>query len=98
MANELEFDVLDEGQVQAALAGLPGWEAAAPAIMRCFSFSSFLEAIAFVNRVAVVAEQFNHHPVLEINFRRVAVRLWTHKKNATTQADFTVAQAIDKVA
>lgn len=98
MANELEFDVLDTSQVKAALAELPEWEIDAPAIARTFTFDSFLEAIAFVNRAAVVAEQFNHHPDLAINFKQVTVRLWTHKKNATTQADITVAAAISAVA
>jgi 4a-hydroxytetrahydrobiopterin dehydratase len=97
MAHELEFDVLDEGQVAAALGGLPGWERDGVKIRKQYVFESFPAAIAFVNRVAGVAEEFNHHPDIEVHFKKVDVLFWTHKKNATTQADVVVSGAIEKV-
>lgn len=97
MATELEFDVLDKAQVEEALKPLEGWEYDAPAICKTYSFPNFLHGIAFVNRVALVAEHINHHPDIEIHYKDVTVRIWTHKKNATTKADITLAAEIEKV-
>lgn len=98
MAHELEFNVLGDRQIDDALQTLPGWEHEGKKLVKTFTHNSFLEAIAFVNRVAVVAEQYNHHPDFDINFKRVMLSLWTHKKDAITQADVTVAEAIEKIA
>ena len=98
MAIELEYEVLDEAQVAEALKDLDGWERDGVAICKTYEFRTFMEAIAFVNRVAATAEQINHHPDIIINYRKVTVRFWTHKKNATTKADVFTAAAVDKVA
>jgi 4a-hydroxytetrahydrobiopterin dehydratase len=97
MATELVFDVLDHAALEEALIDLDGWEANGVAIQKAFNFSSFPAAIAFVNRVAEVAERLNHHPDIIINFRKVTVRYWTHKKNATTKANIVAAAEVDKV-
>jgi 4a-hydroxytetrahydrobiopterin dehydratase len=48
--------------------------------------------------VAGVAEQFNHHPDIDIRFKKVRVAFWTHKKDATTRADVLLAAEVDRVA
>lgn len=98
MANELEFVLVAPEALPAELAKLPGWTFNGQSIEREFVHASFLEAIAFVNRVAVVAERFNHHPDFEINFKRVTLRLWTHKMNAVTRADLVLAAEVARVA
>ncbi len=98
MAIELEYDVLDDARVAAALKNLPGWEQDGPAIRKQYSFDSFMEAVAFVNRVAATAEHINHHPDIIVNYKKVTIRFWTHKKNATTGADVYTAAEVDKVA
>src|SRR5688572_18679825 len=97
MASELEFIAVAPELIDAELKKLSGWSYNGQSIERTFTHDSFLEAIAFVNRVAVVAERFNHHPDFDISFKRVILRLWTHKMNAVTRADLTVAAEIDKV-
>jgi 4a-hydroxytetrahydrobiopterin dehydratase len=97
MAHQLEFDVLDANQVDEAIRELDGWNRDGVKIRKQYVFESFPAAIAFVNRVAAVAQEFNHHPDIEVHFKKVDIILWTHKKDATTKADVVVAQAIEKV-
>jgi 4a-hydroxytetrahydrobiopterin dehydratase len=98
MAHELEFEPVDDAAIAVALAGLPGWERQGIKLVKTYTHASFPAAIAFVNRVAEVAERYNHHPGIVIDFKRVSLELWTHKKNATTQADLAVAREIENVA
>jgi 4a-hydroxytetrahydrobiopterin dehydratase len=95
MAHALEHEVLNDQQIDAALQTLSGWRRDGVKIRKQYAFGSFREAIAFVGRVADVAETFNHHPDIEIHFKNVDVVLWTHKKNATTKADVAVATEIE---
>lgn len=96
MAHELE-SVLDPEKIEAALAGLDGWQRDGVKIRKRFSFGSFVEAVDFVNRVARVSEDHNHHPDIAIHYKDVDIELWTHKKNATTMADIIVAGAIQRL-
>lgn len=98
MSVNLEDEVLDEEDIAEALDDLDGWKQEDNALEKTFTHNSFLEAIAFVNRVAVVAEKLNHHPDFDINFKRVILRCWTHKNNAITRADITLAREIEAVA
>ena len=98
MAVDLESEVLDEQAIKDALKELDGWSVEAGALQKAFTNNSFLEAIAFVNRVAVVAEKLDHHPDFDIHYKRVTLRCWTHKKNAITKADIALAMDIEAVA
>lgn len=98
MPHALEAAVLSADELRAELIKLPAWRLVNDALERTFEYASFLEAIAFVNRVAVVAEQYNHHPDFEIHWKKVTLRLWTHKQHAITRADVVVAAAIDAIA
>jgi 4a-hydroxytetrahydrobiopterin dehydratase len=98
MSTQLEDNVLVGRAVDGALAELTGWEREGEAIHKKFKLKSFLEAIAFVNRVAVVAESLNHHPDISIYYRDVEMRCRTHKNNSITEADVALARGIEKVA
>ena len=88
---------LDDSAVQEALARVPEWERAdAQAIARELKFDDFAAAIAFVNRVAAVAEQANHHPdILVHGWNKVRLTLSTHSEGGLTAADFDLAARID---
>jgi 4a-hydroxytetrahydrobiopterin dehydratase len=75
-----------------------GWAEVDGALQREFELPTFLEAIAFVNRVAEAAEAANHHPDIEIHYRRVVVRLWTHTENAITGKDVALAEQVGALA
>jgi 4a-hydroxytetrahydrobiopterin dehydratase len=85
---------LADADVTTALGGLPGWERAGDEIVRTFECGSFPDAIAFVVRIGFMAEQANHHPDLDIRWRKVRVALTTHDAGGLTELDVELAQRI----
>ena len=75
-----------------------GWSEVDGAFEREFRFRHFREALAFVNRVAELAEEANHHPDVEIRWNRVKLRWWTHVKKAITERDAEMAARTNAVA
>jgi 4a-hydroxytetrahydrobiopterin dehydratase len=69
-----------------------GWAEVDGALQRTFEFETFPGAIAFVNRVAELAEAENHHPEIRIDYRRVTLRWWTHTAGAVTERDVALAE------
>lgn len=60
-----------------------------------FSFPNFVEALAYVNSVGVLAEEQGHHPDLHLAWGRVRVEIWTHKIDGLTESDFIFAARSD---
>ena len=58
----------------------------------------FVEAMAFVNQVADIAEELNHHPDIDIRWNTVTLRAWTHTEGGITDKDRDLAARIDAVA
>jgi 4a-hydroxytetrahydrobiopterin dehydratase len=68
-------------------------------IVRELKLADFAGAIAFVNRVAELAEQANHHPDIIVHgWNRVRLTLSTHSQGGLTEADFELAARIDRLA
>jgi 4a-hydroxytetrahydrobiopterin dehydratase len=82
--------------VQVALKKLPGWNLKDEGIYKQYTWPSFPDAIKFVNQVADLAEQADHHPDILINYRRVTLTLSTHSEGGITQKDFDLAAQIDR--
>src|SRR5690606_16386566 len=95
VANDAEFKVLDEAELADALMDLPGWDLKGIQIFKQYVFTSFRDAIDFVNRAADIAEELNHHPDIHITYKKVKVYCWTHKFNAITRADVKLASRLD---
>ncbi len=87
--------LLTEEEIERALASLPGWTREGDTIRRQFTFSSFLEAVAFVNRLVPHAEAADHHPDITINYRRVTLSYSTHSEHGLTAKDFAGAHMAD---
>ncbi len=68
-----------------------GWSEVENALEREFRFDDFARAIAFVNRVAELAEGENHHPDVEIHYNRVTLRWSTHSAGGITDRDRELA-------
>jgi len=66
-------------------------------ISREFLFVNFSHTMDFVNRVADLAEEEGHHPVMHVYFGRVIIELWTHAINGLSENDFILASKIDKL-
>jgi 4a-hydroxytetrahydrobiopterin dehydratase len=82
---------------EGALAQVPEWEwdVKRDAITRNFTFKDFSEAFAFMNRVAMAAEQADHHPEWSNVYNRVYILLTTHSAGGLTQKDVDLAKKID---
>ena len=87
---------LNAGDLTTALASLPGWTAANNEISKTFVFGNFVEAVAFVNRVADLAEAAGHHPDIDIRYNRVKIVLTTHDDGGVTDKDAALAGEIEK--
>ncbi len=77
---------------------LPGWRFDRGEIFKNYKFGRFLDAIAFINRVAERAEAANHHPDLENHYNRVRIALHTWTENGVTEKDIALAREIEAAA
>jgi 4a-hydroxytetrahydrobiopterin dehydratase len=90
-------ELLNEDEVASRLRRL-AWEREGDEIVREWRFDDFNEAIAFVNRVAEVAEDANHHPdILLHGWNKVKLSLTNHAAGGLTEVDFTMAGRFDGV-
>lgn len=87
--------LLEETEIESRLRG-SSWERSGPEISREWRLRDFAEAIAFVNRIAEVAEERNHHPDIVVHgYNRVRLTLSTHSAGGLTANDFEMAQRLD---
>lgn len=86
---------LTEAETEERLKALREWSLVNDAIQRTFQFKGFMEAIAFVNRVAALAEKADHHPDILIRWNKVTLTLSTHDAGGITQKDFDLAKKTD---
>ena len=91
--------VLSATQVIAGLSKLDGWklhgDGADVAIEKTFPFKNFLRTMSFVNAVAFIAEQQDHHPEIVVNYGSCSVRFNTHDVQGITQTDFACAALVN---
>jgi 4a-hydroxytetrahydrobiopterin dehydratase len=73
---------------------LPEWALEYGKLVRFFTFPNFVEAIAFVNRVAQLAEQAGHHPDIDIRYNRVKLALVSHDAGGITAQDAAMARRL----
>ena len=81
--------------IQNALAALPNWQRNGQLISRTYEFKDFPAAMKFVNAVAELAEQAQHHPDIDVRWNRVTLALTTHDAGGLTAKDFALARACD---
>lgn len=88
---------LSNNQAQSLLEHIPEWSISddGTVIQRDFQFDGFLSTMAFVNAMAWIANQENHHPDFETGFRHCLVRFTTHAINGLSDNDFICAAKIN---
>ena len=64
-------------------------------ISKEYKFKDFIGAVNFVNLVADIAEQEEHHPDIHIHYNKVTLELWTHAIGGLSENDFIVAAKVD---
>ena len=75
-----------------------GWTTVDGALERTFVLPSFSEAIAFVNRVAELAEKEDHHPDIAVSYKKVTLRWTSHSEGGITDRDYALAERSDPLA
>ncbi len=90
---------LSDAQRGELAAALPEWAMVEgrDAIVRAFKFADFSAAWGFMARVALLAEQQDHHPEWENVYNRVTITLTTHDADGLSERDERLARAIDKL-
>jgi 4a-hydroxytetrahydrobiopterin dehydratase len=89
---------LTEAEIDAALQAIPAWRREGVWLIRTVECPTFRASISLVGSVADAAEEANHHPDIEINWRRVTFRLTTKASKALTAKDVAMAATIDRLA
>jgi 4a-hydroxytetrahydrobiopterin dehydratase len=89
---------LDDARIDRELASLGGWKREGDAIAKTFRFPSFRDAVAFVDRLAPLADAADHHPDILIRYRRVTLTYSTHSEGGITEKDIAGAGAADRLA
>ena len=84
--------------VSRLLAEVDGWEGRDGKIHKRLRFGDFAGAMAFVNRVAALAEAEGHHPDFCVHYNRVDLTIWTHAIGGLSENDFILAAKVDGLA
>lgn len=90
---------LSNDEIKKFLAEVKTWEVTADGkyISRRFTFKGFYKTMAFVNAIAWIANQENHHPDMEVGFNYCLVKYTTHAVNGLTKNDFICAAKINQL-
>lgn len=86
---------LSDLEIQRALGSLPGWARRTDVLVKTFARPTFVDAIAFVGRIATEAESMNHHPDIDIRYTKVTCTLTSHDAGGITQRDLDLAARIE---
>jgi 4a-hydroxytetrahydrobiopterin dehydratase len=90
------MNLLDSSQIEQKLSELSEWHPEGKTIWKLYVFGSFRGAIEFLESVADIAEENNHHPDIFIKFNQVKLIFSTWRSGGVTQLDFDLAKLIDE--
>ena len=87
---------LRKEKIEEYMKEVQGWDVRDNRVIeKIFAFKSFREAIDFVNQVASIAEQEQHHPDIHIRYKKVTLEFTTHAIKGLSENDFIMASKID---
>jgi 4a-hydroxytetrahydrobiopterin dehydratase len=86
---------LSDLEIQRALASLPGWSRRGDTLTKTYTFEKFADGISFVDRVAKIADEMDHHPDIDIRYTKISMSLSTHDAGGITQSDLMLAERIE---
>jgi len=87
---------LNAAEIEEVFKAHPEWHLEAGKFVRTWTFKDFVEAMAFVNRMAAIAEAAGHHPDIDIRYNQVTLGLISHDAGGITKRDRTMVEQIDK--
>lgn len=104
--NDLQFqkgeirETMPAAELAALLAEMPEWQVVEDGqqmIAATFGFSDFVQALDFTNRVGELAESYNHHPEITVEYGKATVKWWTHTAGGVATNDVVLARETSKI-
>ena len=89
---------LSDLEIRRGLSELPGWARKGDALTKTYSFARFADGIGFVNQVAKLADEMNHHPDIDVRYTDITFSLSSHDAGGITQRDLALARSIEQAA
>lgn len=86
---------LEPADVTSFLQAHRGWRLEQGELRKTYEFGSFRDSLRFVNEVGMLAERENHHPDIDLRYRRVTIALVTYDSDGITRRDTELAEKID---
>jgi 4a-hydroxytetrahydrobiopterin dehydratase len=90
-------ELLENDELASALKKCPEWDYEKKSLVRTIEFEEFTDAIDFVNDLAEIAEEAQHHPDIVIKHTKVSLKLTTHDAGGVTEHDIELAQRLDNL-
>jgi 4a-hydroxytetrahydrobiopterin dehydratase len=87
---------LTQVELDEAMQAIPGWTLQEGKLTRDWAFKDFVQAMAFVNQIATLAETAGHHPDIDIRYNHVRLGLVSHDAGGITQRDASMAKQINQ--
>jgi 4a-hydroxytetrahydrobiopterin dehydratase len=88
---------LSTSEIQSAISNLEGWELKENAIRKTFTFDAYMDSIAFINRLAELAEEANHHPDMIVGWCKIEIAFTSHDQGGVTTACIDMAKKTESV-
>ena len=89
---------LSPADIEERVKGISGWRLEGNQITKQFTFTGFPEAVRFIDSLVPEAEAADHHPDIQINYKRVTLTYSTHSEGGLTDKDFAGAAMADRAA
>ena len=89
--------LLQEQEIKELGAKIPNWDIQTTFIKRDFLFANFVEAFAFMTKVALICEKHNHHPDWENVYSKVSIKLTSHDLGGISNLDQLIANEISSL-
>ena len=89
--------LLEKNQLDYFIEKNPSWIIDNKTIKKQFEFENFIDAFAFMSKVALLSEKMDHHPDWHNTYNKVKINLTTHDKGGITNNDINLAESIDKL-
>jgi 4a-hydroxytetrahydrobiopterin dehydratase len=87
---------LSDNEIAERIPSVPGWALKQNQLEKAYKFDDFKGSMAFVNRVAAIADEMDHHPDILILYNRVTLSLTSHDSGGLTERDFRLAGRVDQ--
>lgn len=92
---------MDDSEIANLFPHIPEWKVVevdgVKRLERVYKLKDFIEAIAFINKIGLISEKEDHHPLIVIEYGKVSVAWWTHRINGLQQNDLIMAAKTDKL-